>query len=279
MSSQPKLERCPVMIGVNVDTESQDVLNAGKGGLFGRHSYGRYGAREGIWRLLDEFQQLEVPATFFVVPDDALRHLHIIEAILKQGHEIAVRGKVKAQTSGASSLESLAQDRDTLQKITGVQPAGWRAVNGLVTEQTLPALADLGYVYDSSALDDDVPYVMRGSSGSRLVQLPMFDYLTDATFYTHRHTDARVRKAWAEEADAQYCAGGYINLTLHTRGDVGSSRLPRVQAVGDFIRTLGQRPGVAFYRATDLAHAWRDVFTSTEDFPVCRPPQINYPEP
>lgn len=274
MSLQAKLAQCPVVIGVNMDTESLDATNAGKGGLFGRHSYGRYGAREGIWRLLDEFQQTGVQVTFFMVPDDAQRHLHIVDAALKQGHEIAVRGKVKGEAGGPSTLEFLEQDRDRLQQITGHRPVGWRAANGLVTEQTLPALADLGYVYDSSAQDDDVPYVMQGPSGSTLVELPVFDYLTDATFYTHRHTDVRVRKAWAEEADAQYCAGGYINLTLHTRGDVGSSRLPRVQAVGDFIRAMIRRPGVAFYRAADLASAWKESSASTEAFPTCRAPQI-----
>src|SRR5690606_28134835 len=119
MSLQAKLAHCPVVIGVNVDTESLDAANAGKGGLFGRHSYGRYGAREGIWRLLDEFQKTGVHATFFIVPDDAQRHLHIVEAVLKQGHEIAVRGKVKTETGGPSTLESLEQDRDGLQRITG----------------------------------------------------------------------------------------------------------------------------------------------------------------
>ncbi|CAM3855945.1 polysaccharide deacetylase family protein [Bordetella tumulicola] len=274
MSLQAKLARCPVVIGVNVDTESLDAANAGKGGLFGRHSYGRYGAREGVWRMLDEFSHAGVHVTFFMVPEDAQRHLHIVDAVLKQGHEIAVRGKVQAEVGGASFLESLEQDRDMLQQITGHRPVGWRAANGLVTEKTLPALADLGYLYDSSAQDDDVPYVMRGLSGSTLVELPVFDYLTDATFYTHRHTDARVRKAWVEEADAQYNAGGYINLTLHTRGDVGSSRLPRVQIVGDFIRTMASRPDVEFYRAADLADAWREARTDTEAFPTRRAPQI-----
>src|SRR3546814_20933343 len=70
--------------------------------------------------------------------------------------------------------------------------------NGRVTQATLPALAALGYAYYSSAHDDDAPYLM-GSGGAVLVELPVFDYLTDAKFYTHRHTDVRVARAWAEE--------------------------------------------------------------------------------
>ncbi len=273
MNAQNKLANCPVTIGVNVDIESLDAANSGKGGLFGRHSYGRYGAREGIWRLLDEFSDTGVLATFFIVPADAQRHPHIVEAIARQGHEIAVRGVVRSGPSEPEMLEKLEEDQDVLNRVTGAKALGWRAANGLLTQQTLPALARLGYIYDSSAQDDDAPYVMCESGGAPLVELPLFDYLTDATFYTHRHTDMRVRKAWAEEADAQYCAGGYVNLTLHTRGDVGSSRLPRVKNVGDFIRSMAQRPGVAFYRAMDLAGAWAKEHPA-EDFPVSIPAQI-----
>src|SRR5690606_13991169 len=154
-------------------------------------------------------------------------------------------------------------------RLTGVQPRGWRAVNGLVTEGTLPALAELGYTYDSSAQDDDNPHVMQEGTKT-LVELPVFDYLTDAVFYAHRHTDARVRKAWAEEAHAQYCAGGYINLTIHTRGDIGSTRPPRVTNVVDFINNTSKQPGVAFYKAADLADAWKNEKSARESFPTKR---------
>src|SRR5690606_31091947 len=116
-------------------------------------------------------------------------------------------------------------------------------------------------------------YVMQ-EDGKALVELPVFDYLTDATFYTHRHTDARVRKAWAEEAHAQYCAGGYINLTIHSRGDIGSTRLGRVAMVGEFVRRISQQPGVAFDRAADLAEAWKAGHPARESFPAKRAAQI-----
>ncbi|HLT98490.1 MAG TPA: polysaccharide deacetylase family protein [Burkholderiaceae bacterium] len=275
MSLDTTIVDCPIVIGVNVDAESLDVENAGKGGLFGRHSYGRYGMREGVWRLLDEFARNAVKATFFFTPDDALRHPHAVEAILKDGHEIALRGKVKTDPGGEPRLAWLEEERDALERATGTRPVGWRAINGLVTEATLPELARLGFLYDSSAQDDDQPYLMRNEEGATLVELPVFTYLTDASFYTHRHTDVRVAKAWAEEADAQYCAGGYINLTLHTRGDVGSTRLPRVAVVGDFIRKMADRPGVAFYRATDLAEKWCHGQYPAEPFPTFRTPQVS----
>jgi hypothetical protein len=114
---------------------------------------------------------------------------------------------------------------------------------------------------------------MSDGKGAGLVELPIFDYLTDATFYSSRHSHARVRKAWFEEADAQYAAGAYINLSLHTRGEIGSGRAPRVQVVADLAHHLRTLPGVEFYTAADLARAWRS-FAAAEPFPIALVPDI-----
>ena len=275
MNATNQIAACPAMVGINVDVDSLDAGNAGKAGLFGRYSYGRYSVREGIWRLMDTFEELGVAGTFFVIPQDIARHSYVLDAILGAGHELAVRGYVRAQSGAQETLDRLATDREALQRLTGQAPAGWRAANGIVTEATLPALAKAGYVYDSSFQDDDAPYVMRGvPPDAGLVELPVFDYLTDAVFYTHRHTDVRVAKAWHEEAHAQYCAGGYINLTLHSRGDVGSVRPPRARAVADFLREFAGRPGVTFYRGDALADLWKQSHPGYEAYPVMRAPQI-----
>jgi len=274
MSATSKIAGCPIMVGINVDVDTLDAANAGKAGLYGRYSYGRYGVREGVWRLLDALAENSIAGTFFVIPQDISRHDYVLKAILDGGHEVAVRGHVRAQAGAQEQLDCLGLDRDALATLTGQPPRGWRAVNGLVTEGTYPALARAGYLYDSSAQDDDTPYVMTsGNSDVGLVELPVFDYLTDAVFYTHRHTDARVLKAWREEANAQFCAGGYINLTLHSRGDVGSGRPPRARAVADFLRELGQRPGTAFYSGEALARAWRDSHKQVESYPTMPTPQ------
>ncbi|WP_144634157.1 polysaccharide deacetylase family protein [Bordetella genomosp. 13] len=267
------LQPCPVVIGVNVDVETVDHANAGQAGLFGRYSYGRYGVREGVWRMLDLYAELGIPATFFCAPDDLRRHPGLTRALLDGGHEIAVRGTVQAKAGDAETLDALARDREALQALTGSAPAGWRALNGLVTEATLPALARAGYRYDSSFQDDDQPYVMQ-DGGDVLVELPVFDYLTDAPFFAQRHTHQRAAKAWTEEADAQYCAGGYVNFTLHTRGDVGSGRLPQMRLVADFLRILQGRPGVGFYRAADLAVLWAQARPEREPYPRAPAPQV-----
>ena len=42
-----------------------------------------------------------------------------------------------------------------LQKALGERPQGWRTPDFAVSENTLPLLSDMGYVWDSSLLNDD----------------------------------------------------------------------------------------------------------------------------
>lgn len=261
------LANCPVVVTVNLELESRDARLAGAAGLFGRHSYGRYGAREGVWRLLETFRSEAVKATFFADAADTMRHRPLLEAILQDGHEVAVLGVVLAE-AGSERLEALAEARDVLAVATGAAPLGWRAADGLVGPATLPELARLGFAYDSSFQDDDQPYVLADDSGRTLVELPVFEYLTDATFYGNLHSSERVRTVWREELAAMYAARSYIHLTLNARGDIGSARAVRAQVVADFIAQAARLPGAAFYRCDQLAKAWSAATTVTEPFPI-----------
>lgn len=274
MTQRGSLAGCPAVIGINIDIESLDAESSGNAGLFGRYSYGRYGFREGLERLIRTLAELDTKATFYAVASDLSRHPDIAAGLLDAGHEIAVRGRVAKNAGTEQLVSTLGEERDAMTKVIGRAPKGWRAIDGIVTQQTLPTLARLGYSYDASFQDDDVPYGMKDASGAQLVELPVCDYLSDAPFYSQRHTHARVQKVWQEEAEAQYCAGGYIHLTLHTRGDSGSSRLPRIAVVENFIRQLQRKPGVTFYRADVLASLWLEHGKTTYDFPTAPKPNL-----
>lgn len=265
---------CPAIVGINVDIESVDSSASGEAGLFGRYSYGRYGLREGVTRLLRALAETEVKATFYAPVSDLQRHPRLVESVLEGGHEIAVRGRVDKGASAEQQLNLLGEERAVMSRLIGRSPFGWRSLDGIATQQTLPVLARLGYLYDSSSCDDDLPYAVGDPSGTKLVEIPTMDYLTDATFYALRHTHARVRKAWHEEAEAQCGAGALVHLTLHSRGDTGSSRLPRVEMVAQFLRWLRRKPGVRIYRACDLA---QEVLTraAIEPFPDAPRPQVD----
>ena len=245
----------PCVVSVNVDVETEDAKAAGKAGLFGRYSYGRYGAREGIWRILNVLQETGVRATFFINLEDARRHPAILDAILDGGHELAAQGVLieEKQTTTAASLELPGRIREGFVALSGRAPVGWRCSNGLLTADALAAVSVAGYDYDSSFQDDDMPYVFDGGNQRRLVELPVWDYLTDSVIYMNRHSHERVRKIWHEEFDALYDANAYTHLTLHSRGDIGSGRTVRANVVREFLLRALQRPRVQFFRCDELA--------------------------
>lgn len=262
----PQGRTCGVVVTVNLDAESVDMREAGADNLYGRFLYGRYGMRAGVWRLLDALRAQGVKATFFVPALDAENHPQVIEAILKDGHEIAARGFAFEDHSklGADERATLERAHEALKKTAGTSPVGWRAPFGLLSHDTLGHLAELGYLYDSSFQDDDYPYVVRVASGKEIVELPSFQFLDDSTLYNPRHSHIRLLKIWKEEFAAMYGEGCFVNLTLHPRGDYGSGRAARAQAVDEFLTHVGRHPGSHFTTCREMAAWWKEAHPGAE---------------
>ncbi|MCE9641920.1 MAG: polysaccharide deacetylase family protein, partial [Betaproteobacteria bacterium] len=176
-SMWPQGKTCAVMVTVNFDAEAVDLHEAKPENLYGKYSYGRYGMRAGVWRLLDVLRGQNIKATFFVPALDAENNPAAVAAIQKDGHEIGARGYAFEDHSklGAQEHATLERAHKALTKITGTAPVGWRAPFGLLTRDTFGHLADLGYLYDSSFQDDDYPYVVDCAAGKQLVELPTFE--------------------------------------------------------------------------------------------------------
>jgi peptidoglycan/xylan/chitin deacetylase (PgdA/CDA1 family) len=262
----PAEKTCALVVTVNFDAESVDLHEAKPDNLYGKYSYGRYGMRAGVWRLLDVLRGHGTKATFFVPALDAENNPAAVAAILKDGHEIGARGYAFEDHSrlGTQERATLERAHEALARITGTVPVGWRAPFGLLTKETFGHLADLGYLYDSSFQDDDYPYVVECASGKHLVELPTFEALTDATFYNPRHSHSRALKVWKEEFDAMYGAGHCVSLTLHPRGDYGSGRAARARVVDEFLAYVERHPGVYFATCRELATWWKQKHPQAE---------------
>lgn len=266
----PQGKTCGVLVTVNFDAESVDLHEVEREDLFGRFSYGRYGMRAGIWRLLDVLRGQDVRATFFVPALDAENNPRQVEAVLRDGHEIAARGYAFEDHSqlGDTERATLEHAHRALEKISGKAPRGWRAPHGLLSPATLSHLSELGYLYDSSFQDDDYPYVMQCASGKTIVELPTFQMLDDSTLYGSYHTNDRALKTWKEEFDALYETGALVNLTLHARGNHGSGRASRVAVADQFLTYMKQRSGVFFMTCAEMAVWWQQHHPQTEPAPV-----------
>ena len=262
--------RCTVTVTVNMDADTVDLRETRKENLYGRYSYGRYGMRAGIWRILDVLGRHDIRGTFFIPALDAEANASVVEAVLGAGHEIGARGYAFEDHSalGDKERETLGRAHEMLTQITGRAPVGWRAPQGLLSPETLTYLTELGYAYDSSFQDDDLPYVMSCPNGRTIVELPQFQFLDDSTLYATRHTHDRLLKTWSEEFEAIHDQGYFANLTLHARGDYGSGRASRAKVVDQFLGIMKHAGGVSFTTCHELASWWGTHYPQAEPAPV-----------
>jgi polysaccharide deacetylase family protein (PEP-CTERM system associated) len=141
---------------------------------------------EALLGLLDE---LGVRATFFILGIAARAHPELVRAVADAGHEIACHGDqhrlVHTQTPDEFAADVRAAHA-TIEELTGVAPAGYRAPAFSITREAAWAydvLAAQGFAYDSSQHDSPrirgrstpvsaAPHQMALGDGRTLWELP-----------------------------------------------------------------------------------------------------------
>jgi peptidoglycan/xylan/chitin deacetylase (PgdA/CDA1 family) len=248
--------RCVVAITVDFDGRSNE---AGKGlAPLGIHSAGRYSARRGVHRHLGMADRLGIPITFFVPGYDARTAPDVVLDIVKGGHEIGAHGYKHEGTLLPSAEEErrLILSHKILADLTGTVPLGWRSPSGQKTSTTMRVLRELGYRYDSSDKDFDMPYrlAFRDGPGS-MVEIPNNTLsLNDTPWYNVSMTpSSEVEAQWKAEFDAIYADRGFFLLTCHPRSGFGSGTPARARAIEGLVRHIQTHRDVAFVTLSQLA--------------------------
>lgn len=255
-SAWPEGARCVVSLTIDFDGPCWE---AGRGlSQRGYHAHGRYSAKRGIPRLMRIAEGHGVPITFFVSGYDAEAHPDTVAEMQARGHEVAAHGYLhEAWDVGAAEPELLKKTHDILTAILGKPVTGWRSPSGRKTALTMRTLRSLGYVYDSSDKDFDLPYLatIAGEVQRDFVILPNnTSSLDDYPFYRVSWTPtSEVLAHWQQEFDAAYAEGGFFNLTIHPRSGYGSGTPSRAGVIDALLRYIKERPGVRFLRMHEIA--------------------------
>ncbi len=253
----PDDARCVAVLTVDFDGTGNEV---GQGfDPAGIRSAGGYSARRGVRRMLDIFERHDVPATFFVPGFDAENNPELVRDIVAAGHEIGAHGYLHERWEVPEAEEGplLRKAHDILVEVTGVAPRGWRSPGGMKSAQTLQVLRELGYIYDSSDKDYDLPYpaIVSGEQSTSMIELPNNTSSLDDTYlYVEgAATPDEVLSLWEAEFDAIYHDGGYFLLTYHPRSGFGSGIPSRAAVIEQLIQSVRRYSGVQFMRLGDLA--------------------------
>lgn len=223
-----------------------------------------YGSRAGVWRLLRLFKEFDIPLTIFGVAMAMERHPDVVEAFLRDGHEICSHGYrwINYQYVPEDvEREHMQMAIDIIKRMTGERPLGW------YTGRTSPNTRKLvieegGFVYDADSYDDDLPYWTSMDGKNQLV-VP----------YTLDVNDMRFAALQGFNSGDQYFA--YLKDTFDTLYAEGETA-PKMMSVGLHCRLVG-RPGriaalrrfleyvsghqnVWFARRIEIARHWHENF-------------------
>lgn len=200
-----------------------------------------YGTRAGWWRVMDLLDAYGVKATVSACGRSVERSPELAHDAVARGHEVAAHGwrwESHADMTEADERKAIRRTVETIAKATGKRPVGWhtRSAPSLNTRRLL--VEDGGFLYDSDAYSDDLPFFVAVGSARHLV-LP---YAFDTNDMHYQHTQ---RFRGADFADYVMAAYDW----LKREGEIA----PKMMSIGLHLRMIG-RPGRIGALETILKH-------------------------
>lgn len=224
-----------------------------------------YGSRVGVWRILREFEQRQLPLTVFGVTMALQRNPDVTQAFIALGHEIACHGsrwlhyqKVPIDTEREHMRIAVAAMRE----LTGSAPLGW--YTGRDSPNTRQLLIEQGgFVYDADYYGDDLPFwtevaLSDGSSRSHLIVPYALDsndmrFASPQGFNTSEHFYQYLKDSF----DVLYAEGAtapkMLSVGMHCRLLGRPGRLRALQRFLDYIQSHDK---VWVARRIDIANHW-----------------------
>jgi len=152
------------------------LTEGGAGGFEGRdlaaESMFEYGSRVGVWRLFHLLRERGLAATVFACALALERNPAVAAAIREAGYDLCAHGWrwERHQTlSLAQERERIARTVNSLAATVGERPLGWYCRYGPSVNTRRLVVEEGGFLYDSDACNDELPYWVRVLGRDHLV--------------------------------------------------------------------------------------------------------------
>lgn len=209
-----------------------------------------YGSRVGVWRILRLFRETGIPLTIFAVAMALERYPAIVDAFLKDGHEICSHGYrwINYQwVPEEVEREHVARAVEIIRRLTGTAPLGW--YTGRTSPNTRRLVVEHGgFLYDADDYSDELPF-WETVGGKRHLVVP----------YTLDANDMRFASAQGFNSGDQFFS--YLKDSFDVLYAEGAAGAPKMMSVGLHCRLAG-RPGrfAALKRFVDYARGHDKVW-------------------
>jgi peptidoglycan/xylan/chitin deacetylase (PgdA/CDA1 family) len=221
-------------------------------------SAARFSVARGLPRILDLLRDEGIPATFYVPGMTATLHGDAVSRIVAEGHEVAHHGHLHLRSHEVDADAQRREIEDGLAALDnlGIAPAGYRSPSWEVTPATFELLLAHGFVYDSSFMGDDRPYLEEHDGGS-IVELPIHWSLDDFPYFGWNRDrggnlahSSGLLEVWLDELESARRDGRHVTYTMHPE-IIG--RGYRTEILRRFVTAARERARVWFVTHRDLA--------------------------
>jgi allantoinase len=225
-------------------------------------SHYEYGPRAGWPRIRKVLAAYGVRATLNACGRAVACSPWLAEQAVADGHEVAAHGwrwERHVHMGEAQERAVIARTVVAIEAAAGSPPVGWHT-RSATSPNTRRLLAEQGgFLYDSNAYNDDLPYVVDVLGRAHVVLPYAFD--TNDMRFTNgggfvfgddfaRYCIDAFDRLYAEGTDAPRMMS--VGLHLRIIGRPG-----RIAGLERFLDHAAAKPGVWFARRDEIAHAWR----------------------
>jgi peptidoglycan/xylan/chitin deacetylase (PgdA/CDA1 family) len=218
-------------------------------------SHRQYGARVGIFRILDVLDRFDIKPSVALGTEAAKRYPELVDALMRRNACFMAHGDYATRRITSRMQDergAIIAARDGVAAAIGQVPKGWCGQDFNESADTPARLAEAGFQYTTDWANDDRPYLLDGS----LVALPPQPEWNDLECMWLRRVTPPVWQANIIEAvEVLHAEGGNVfNLTLHPWI---AGQAHRIRYLRDALHHVLGKPQV--WRATtdDVAEAAR----------------------
>jgi allantoinase len=220
----------------------------------------RFGDKCGVWRILDMFEREGIKATFFLNGRTAEENQEAVKELVAKGHELAAQSYLHEYTvtmAKEDERKAIQGSIDAFKKVAGVAPLGYLSPGVRPTPNTVDLTSEMGFIWNSEGIDDDVPYEV-GPKNKPIVVMPKDFHPNDYTTYeTGSRSPRELYSLLVDQFDYLHEEGltspKVMSVTMHP---FLAGRAYRAKIYQDFIRHARSHPNVWFARGIDVAQWW-----------------------
>ena len=220
----------------------------------------QFGDKCGIWRILDMFEREGIKATFFLNGRTAEENQEAVKELVAKGHELAAQSYLHEYTvtmAKEDERKAIQGSIDAFKKVAGVTPLGYLSPGVRPTPNTVDLTSEMGFIWNSEGIDDDVPYDV-GPKNKPIVVMPKDFHPNDYTTYeTGSRSPRELYSLLVDQFDYLHEEGltspKVMSVTMHP---FLAGRAYRAKIYQDFMRHARSHPNVWFARGIDIAQWW-----------------------